>query len=203
MARFDKCFQQLAYAAVGFTIAKYTNYRAEYKSVDLLQHIECLFVMQALFKQWRKLGLARAPRDALWMAMSIPLAPVIRFAESLEIVEAVTDRIRERYPSVDRFINYMRRQWLPLADIVTVGAAALRTNNICETFHRHIVARLGGSHPNIWRLVGAYLKIVTRCSQRQYFDHQGDLRYVNGQTFVMLQKNSMHSRGSAKLSGNR
>ena len=128
MARFDKCFQQLAYAAVGFTIAKYENYRAEYKSVDSLQHIECLFVTQALFKQWRKLGLARAPGDALWMAMSVPLAPVIRFAESLEIVEAATDRIRDGSPSVDRFINYMRRQWLPLSDIVTVGASAFRTN---------------------------------------------------------------------------
>ena len=75
-------------------MAKYENYRAEYKSVDLLQHIKCLFVTQALFKQWRKLGLARAPRDVLWMAMLVPLAPVIRFAESLEIVEAATDRIR-------------------------------------------------------------------------------------------------------------
>ena len=131
--------------------------------------ISITYCLQALFKNWKRLLNRQAPRDILWMLMGLPLAPMERFAAALEIVTRLGDDIVPEYPGILQFLHYFRRPWQPLADFITVGRAPVRMNNICETFHRHIIAGLGGRHPNVWSFFGALtLKQLLSYDRRRY-----------------------------------
>lgn len=103
-----------------------------------------------------------AVKDILWMLMGIPLLPRGRQDEALTIIAADADRLAGQYPAILRVLHYYRHQWVPLADVVSVGRAPIRTNNVCESFNRYICARLGGRHPSIWTFLRQYNLYTTK-----------------------------------------
>ncbi|RVE51165.1 hypothetical protein evm_004130 [Chilo suppressalis] len=62
----------------------------------------------------------------------------------------------EYQDSVNKFIDYLKNQWLRIAGIVSLWGSPTQTNNICESFHRWLTQRLG-SHPNFYVFIGKLL----------------------------------------------
>ncbi|XP_048515871.1 uncharacterized protein LOC125502150 [Athalia rosae] len=108
---------------------------------------------QALLRRWRYLGLNAAPTRILGMAMALPLVPSERFEEGLNLLARLADHDAIEHPNVLQFLSYIRRQWGPLADIVSVHGCPIRTNNLVESFHNEARRKLGGLHPNIWKFI--------------------------------------------------
>lgn len=95
-----------------------------------------------------KLGLRRAPRNALYKSWSLSLIPLNRWNEMLIVLQQEVDAITPEFPQARRFAYYIRNQWLRLADIVYAGTC-VRTNNISEAWNRW-ARRKFGIHPNTW-----------------------------------------------------
>lgn len=86
--------------------------------------------------------------------MALPLAPADRFDEGLGLLTNLADEIEQDHPEVLQFLSYLRRQWRPLADVVSVYKCPHRTNNLVESFHNEAKRKLGGLHPSIWKFIG-------------------------------------------------
>lgn len=86
--------------------------------------------------------------------MSLPLAPADCFQEGLALLANAADRIAADHPAVLHFMRYLRTQWGPLAEVVSVHGCPAHTNNLVESFHNEARRKLGGLHPNVWRFIG-------------------------------------------------
>lgn len=105
-----------------------------------------------------------------------------------EKINAVDAR-EEDFPKLVMFLNYLRRFWLPLRNVVCVFGNPIRTNNICEAFHRHI-PRNFGRHAHLWTMLDKpflYLQqnslslnlqlfFPSRWSEEYYGGHRSRLR---------------------------
>lgn len=92
-----------------------------------------------------KLGLARAPRNALIKSWCLSLVPPDRWPELLALIQRDLDDITPRFPQAQAYSYYLRTQWLPLAHIVTAGIG-VRANSIAEGWNHWAVVRFG-VHP--------------------------------------------------------
>lgn len=117
--------------------------------------------LQALLRKWISLQLARAPKNVLWMSMSLALLPAADFAAGLASIEAAANDIANDHPSVLEFIVYLRRQWLPRAHVVSVYRCPTRTNNEVEAFNRQLLERFGGSNRNAFTFLGNNKNIIS------------------------------------------
>ena len=78
-------------------------------------------------------------------------------------MDRLTYKINDVVPENDkliRFEKYMRRQWLPLAKILSVYQRPIATNDICENYHRYLGETLG-VHPHIWKMLSKWNFTVT------------------------------------------
>ncbi|XP_043269779.1 uncharacterized protein [Venturia canescens] len=116
---------------------------------------------QAVYRKWRQLRpVITVPEGILWMAMSLPLILTERFNEGLNIIEQAANQIAYEYPFVDRFVRYLQHQWAPRAHILNVADSPIRTNNIAENYNRHVTARLGGPHGQVWKFCDNLRKFI-------------------------------------------
>lgn len=81
--------------------------------------------------------------------MSLALAPSSYFAEGVKYIMKEAKKIPE-CPNIVEFVAYVENEWTPKAKLVSTFGLMVRTNNLTETFHRHIKEKLGGLHPSIW-----------------------------------------------------
>lgn len=109
--------------------------------------------LQALLRQWRRLGLMDAPRSVLSMIMTMALIPSVCFEEALSFIQLEVDQISQEYPAINDFLAYVRKTWLPLASKVSVYDCPARTNNITECFHSTVGRKFGKSQ-NVWSFLG-------------------------------------------------
>lgn len=90
----------------------------------------------------------------LWMGMSLALAPASKFAEGIEVIQKEAEKLKRKVPGILIFADYVKTEWSKKADIVSNFGLLVRTNNLAETFHRHVKEKLGGLHPNVWNFFG-------------------------------------------------
>ncbi|XP_039305176.1 uncharacterized protein LOC120357766 [Solenopsis invicta] len=109
---------------------------------------------QAVLKKWKRLGLLKAPRKIVSMAMTLALAPSEMFAEGLNIMQTIADEESDNYPNMLVFMKYMRNTWLPISKKTSVYGCPIRTNNIVESFHNIMAQKMQTVHPNLWILLG-------------------------------------------------
>ncbi|XP_043268314.1 uncharacterized protein [Venturia canescens] len=67
-------------------------------------------------------------------------------------MQAIADYARQLLldqAKINSFITYLKGFWLRNADTVSMFGSSIRTNNIAESCHRHILRRLGDIHPSI------------------------------------------------------
>lgn len=117
-------------------------------------------IIQALLRKWRKLGLHRAPREILSMAMTMALIPSDMFLQALHEMQLIADRLCGTYPNVLLFMAYLRNVWLPISARVSVYGCAVRTNNLVESFHSAVIRKLRIAHPNFWVFIGLNIIII-------------------------------------------
>ncbi|XP_020298210.1 uncharacterized protein LOC109862555 isoform X2 [Pseudomyrmex gracilis] len=115
---------------------------------------------QAIFRKWKCLNLLHAPRDVLFMTMTLPLAPPKSFSEAYKIIEKQADTMEE-YPDIYLFLAYLRRNWLQAASKVSVYKCPMRTNNIVESFHNIAAKKFGSKHSNLWLFLEKLSDILT------------------------------------------
>lgn len=51
------------------------------------------------------------------------------------------------------FAAYLRRYWLPLAEVLSVFQKPVRSNNTCENFHLYAVKDIG-ERSNVFKMLG-------------------------------------------------
>lgn len=90
------------------------------------------------------------------MAKTMALASSDLFQESLNIIQKLSDNLRNEYPVIDNFNSYIKNTWLPIAPKVSVYACPNCTNNLVEGFYGSIIKKLGSS-PNLWKFLGLFI----------------------------------------------
>ncbi|XP_071653610.1 uncharacterized protein [Temnothorax longispinosus] len=115
---------------------------------------------QALLRRWRRLGLTDAPRIVLSMTMTMALAPSNCFEEALSFIQFEADQISHEYPTINDFLAYVRKTWLPLASKVSVYDCPVRTNNITESFHNVVGRKFSKAHENVWNFLDNLRKLI-------------------------------------------
>ncbi|XP_011172197.3 uncharacterized protein LOC105204709 [Solenopsis invicta] len=116
---------------------------------------------QAVLKKWKRLGLLKAPRKIVSMAMTLALAPSEMFAEGLNIMQTIADEESDNYPNMLVFMKYMRNTWLPISKKTSVYGCPIRTNNIVESFHNIMAQKMQTVHPNLWIFLDNISKLIT------------------------------------------
>lgn len=91
------------------------------------------------------------------MTWVVPLLPARSIAPAIDLIEQECALLRAQFPRLVNFIMYLRRQWLPLADVVSVYGSTVRTNALAEALNGQLQQRLGGKHPHICRFLGNYI----------------------------------------------
>lgn len=89
--------------------------------------------------------------DILELALALPYLPAGLMADGINDLQMMANDIAD--VKIHQFLAYLRRFWLPLADIVSVFRVAIRTNNICETFHRKSHKKFH-DHPELFDFLG-------------------------------------------------
>lgn len=108
-------------------------------------------------KRWAKLRIPFRFNDILEKCYAIPHLPSDKITEGVNIIQQTVDSIpRQNRGKLQEFVNYLRRVWVPLADVLSVFNNPIRTNNGCENFH-FLAAKKIGARPIIWKFLGKYL----------------------------------------------
>ncbi|XP_043273010.1 uncharacterized protein [Venturia canescens] len=122
--------------------------------------------IQAVTKKWKKLRLPRNEdgNSVLQKAWAIALLPAENFAEAIQIISDSARQLQLDRAKINSFIAYLKGFWLRQANIVSVYGSAVRTNNISEACHRHLVRRLGGIHPPLSTFIPLLVKYMKKIS---------------------------------------
>lgn len=112
--------------------------------------------IQALLRMWKSLGLLDAPKQVLWMIMSLALFSANMFREALNIIQEHADIVANDFPRILEYMAYVRRQWLPRAYIVSAYQCPIRTNNELEAFNRQLSERFIGTRRNAYTFHGKF-----------------------------------------------
>lgn len=89
------------------------------------------------------------------MSMALALAPSSKFSQGVTIIMNEAKQIKN-CPNIIKFVKYLKKVWTPKAKIVSTFGLMVRTNNLTESFHRHIKEKLGGVHPSIWDFLSMF-----------------------------------------------
>lgn len=119
------------------------------------------YKFQAVFRKWRRLNLRQRRLDCyhnlfqiLRMTWSIPLLPPDLIGPAINLIDVESQPLWAEFRGLVSFINYLRRQWLPKAECLSVYGSPIRTNAISEALNGQLGRRLGGKHPNIFLFLG-------------------------------------------------
>ena len=94
------------------------------------------------------------PKQILYLTWGLSLLPADRFAEGCQVITALADPLAVgELQQLNNFTHYLRHQWIPLANVVSVHGTPIRTNNVTESHNRHFPKKLG-VHPKGWIFVG-------------------------------------------------
>ncbi|XP_051168844.1 uncharacterized protein LOC127286455, partial [Leptopilina boulardi] len=111
-------------------------------------------------KRWKRTGLLRdGPQDFLELVLTIALLPAHLIEKAVKILESkIKDYDKKYWHKLEKFMKYIRRNWVKIADILSVNNLEQQTNNISESFNSRAVSRIG-IHPNVWEFLDK-IKIV-------------------------------------------
>lgn len=121
------------------------------------------------------MGLSGVRTPILALAMGLPLAPSAQFDEGLRLLAVLADAIAEEHGAILQFMRYLRTQWSPLAEAVSVHGCPARTNNLVESFHNEARRKLGGLHPNVWKFIGTLYFVFVFVFIFQYWSRERTL----------------------------
>ncbi|KAG8148329.1 uncharacterized LOC118071483 [Chelonus insularis] len=144
---------------------------------------------RAISCHWQDLGLKNVSstlvQDILSLTWVLPLLPVKHFSTAIEIYKKKANQVEPEYQdSVNEFIDYLEKQWLRIAEIVSLWGSPTRTNNICESFNRCLSQRLG-SHPNVFVFIEKLMNIIAEIEDKLK-DLQRDGSVLGRQCFKKL-----------------
>lgn len=112
-------------------------------------------------RKWNSLRLPQGENDTvLKEAWALPLLPPEKFEEAIGLIAQTAELIEPEHENVVLFIHYLVRQWLPLANIVSVWNSPWRTNNFAEAFNRHLMTRFNGEYPSLFHFLSKYLTYI-------------------------------------------
>ncbi|KAL7297546.1 hypothetical protein TKK_0009906 [Trichogramma kaykai] len=119
----------------------------------------CLFhYKQALRRYWYwKCHIPENFQEILEYAMALAYLPAYDMETGFNVVMGLMNY--HNVPNAVRFSNYFRRQWLPLANVVSVYGRRIRTNNICENFHLHAKTYIG-VRQGLWLMLERLAKLA-------------------------------------------
>ncbi|CAC82100.3 putative recombinase [Bracoviriform inaniti] len=125
---------------------------------------------KAISTYWQDLGLKNVPsssvQDILSLSWVLPLLPKKHFPTAIAFYEKKAEEVEPEYQDkVNKFIAYLKKQWLRIAEIVSLWGSPIRTNNICESFHRWVSKRLG-NHPNFYVFIDKLTKVITEIENK-------------------------------------
>lgn len=105
-------------------------------------------------KKWSTLRIPFRFNDILEKCYAIPHLPADKILEGINFIQQQVDLIpRQDRGNLQEFVNYIRRFWGPLANVLSVFHCPIRTNNGCENFH-FLAAKKMGARPVIWKFLG-------------------------------------------------
>ncbi|RVE46759.1 hypothetical protein evm_008622 [Chilo suppressalis] len=108
-----------------------------------------------------------------------------RIDVAIEFYKKKTDQVEPEYQdSVNKFIDYLKNQWLRIAGIVFLWGSPTRTNNICESFHRWLSQRLG-SHPSFYVFIDKLTNVIAEIEEK-WQDLQRDGSAFGTKSFKQL-----------------
>lgn len=99
--------------------------------------------------------------DILETAMALPFLPPDLMERGVNELTLMADNMNDN--RIHRFVRYIRRNWLPLSEIMSVYMLAIRTNNTCELFHKNAHKKLG-DHPTLFKFISKIKLLVTSLS---------------------------------------
>ena len=117
------------------------------------------FTFKALAKKWDKLNIPMKYDYILERAYVLAHLPANKIIEGGRIITTLIDNVANGNEGVTQklqiFGSYLRRYWIPLADVVSVYKKSIRTNNTCENFHVY-TGKAMGNRSNVFRMLGIY-----------------------------------------------
>ncbi|XP_057328834.1 uncharacterized protein LOC130669783 [Microplitis mediator] len=127
------------------------------KNFPLAQIHGCYFhFVHAVIKNWQAHNL-KIPDYFLSMMLSVPLLPENLIPQAEKVLNEEMEKIKHLDVNIIIFMNYFKTTWLAHPNHISVFEALTATNDGPESFHRHCKCRLGGSHPDVWTLIGINL----------------------------------------------
>lgn len=116
--------------------------------------------MKALAKTWNNKSIPMEFEYILERAYAVAHLPADKINEGFVHITALVDNLANGngidptiFQKLQDFASYLRRFWLPLADVLSVFQKPVRTNNTCENFHLY-AAKGMGERPNIYKMLG-------------------------------------------------
>ena len=105
----------------------------------LLHHFVINILLRRLYTEhWKSLGMVHPPKEILNLSWTLPLLPADQFAKGCQVLTTLADPLDvEPHEQLNTFIHYLRRQWVPLANMVSIHGTPIRCNNIAEGFNSH------------------------------------------------------------------
>lgn len=95
----------------------------------------------------RAYAVAHLPPDKIPAAFNEHITGLV---DNLDNGEGINPAILRK---LEDFATYLRRFWLPLADVLSVYKKPVRSNNTCENFHLY-AAKGMGERSNVYRMLG-------------------------------------------------
>ena len=109
-------------------------------------------------RRWYRLHTPDAYINILDITLALPYLPSELVPDGINYINTLIDN-QGNIHSLQSFRLYLNRFWLPLANIISVFNNSIRTNNICELFHRAALRQMN-SHLPFWRFLGMNILIA-------------------------------------------
>uniref|UniRef100_A0ABD2W770 Uncharacterized protein n=1 Tax=Trichogramma kaykai TaxID=54128 RepID=A0ABD2W770_9HYME len=107
-------------------------------------------------KKWEKLKIV-GHESILEKSYALAHLPSDKIQEGLKHITALIDNLNDE--KLVRFGTYMRNQWGPLKNILSIYQNPVRTNNTCENFHMHAKRRIG-KHETVWKMLNGLKEVI-------------------------------------------
>ncbi|KAL7290903.1 hypothetical protein TKK_0015633 [Trichogramma kaykai] len=116
-----------------FERAQIASLKENFDKVDICG---CLFhYKSAIVKKWGKFRII-GHDHILEKAYAIPHLPSDRITDGINHIIDLIDEV-DNNVALENFGKYLRKQWNPIRDVLSIFRNPVRTNNTCENFHLH------------------------------------------------------------------
>ena len=101
-----------------------------------------------------KLNIPNISLELVGMIFALPLLPWYKFEQGFDALkEKVNESGTQDQAKLNILLNYIKRNWIKNAKIVSVYNAPNRTNNYIESANRYL-RRKFGVRSNLWTFIG-------------------------------------------------